>query len=471
MSLSSYAKEYLVRLGFSLDNNSLSDALSAVKDGSSQITNLMSKFSDSYIKGAASIVGFVASATVAISNLVKSVAEADMQTQLSARSMWMSTDAYRALETSVQSLGYSMSDLSSIAMNSELTGQLQELVNLSKQTDAPKELDAYLAKVRQVSFEFNKLKVLIKSGVRNVVYEFLKMSNTDLNKTHQTVKNVISYIQEKLPSISKKIANVLYVVVQIGKALFGVLKWIIEIFKKLFDYFKQTPKKFAIMMSAITAVLLLMNPVLTAITAALTGIFLLVDDYLGWKNGKNSFFGDKWKTIESIAKDVADFLSDIIEAVETIIDGLWEVFKWIKDKVVDPLVGWIKDTKGKTEEDIDKAIENGDISEEMGKYMKASLNPSIMENSLGNVLLGSLWDQLTGKNDMSWSEWFKNIFSTQEKTASTNASIVTGSNNKTYNSYKQNITVQGNMTDTQASNMNKYFSKIAKGKNLASVVR
>ncbi len=484
MGMQSYAKEYLVRLGFDLDNNSLSNALDNIQDGSSKLTNLMSKFSSSYIKGATSIVGFIGTASLAVGKLVSAVADADRETQINARSMWMSVDAYRALETSVESLGYSMSDLSSIAMNSELTGQLKELVQLSKGTDAPKELDTYLAKVRQTTFEFDKLKVLVKSGVRNVVYEFLKMSNTDLTKLHQLLRNFTSYIQRNLPDITKKIANVLYIIVQLGKALFNVLKWIVQIFTKIFKYFTETPAKLAVALSAITAVLFVLNPALSAMLMSLTAIFLLVDDYFGWKEGKKSLLGDKWNKVESLIKKVTKTYDSMIKAAEDILNSILSPFKWIKENVVDPLL----DLLGKSDNNdvsgydnfVDDLSNNKDLSTNARLALKSISKFNSLKDFLGDKInlkdiyakasIGGLAS--TGIGSLVNAGSFINaITSGYDKINKANVSNVSGSNNKTTYNYKQNITVQGNMTDNQVSNINRNFNKVAKGKNLASVIR
>jgi hypothetical protein len=121
MALRNVMKEYLVSLGFNVDRNKLSDALDVVKLGEGKISSLVSKMSTSLGKGTAGIVTMIASAVVAVGKFTTSVAEADMATQNAANSMWMNVDAYRVTQNAVESLGYSMNELSTIARNPEFT--------------------------------------------------------------------------------------------------------------------------------------------------------------------------------------------------------------------------------------------------------------------------------------------------------------------------------------------------------------
>jgi hypothetical protein len=346
MALRNVMKEYLVSLGFNVDRNKLSDALDVVKLGEGKISSLVSKMSTSLGKGTAGIVTMIASAVVAVGKFTTSVAEADMATQNAANSMWMNVDAYRVTQNAVESLGYSMNELSTIARNPELTNRFSELVELGKQTAAPKELDSMLKKVRDVTFEFDKMQVIAKNGIRQIVYYFLKYLGVDLDNMQNKLASVNKFLQENLPKIAAAIAKVLYYIYRVGKAIGYVISLGAKLIGGIYNFMKKFPSTFKVFIGIISAILLAINPVLTIILAGLSAIILLIDDYMTWQRGGKSYFGDSWKKVEDFiekAKDKFEWLFEKIEwAVDYIIDSLGPFFEWLFD-VFDSAFGWLKD--------------------------------------------------------------------------------------------------------------------------------
>lgn len=346
MALRNVMKEYLVSLGFNVDRNKLSDALDVVKLGEGKISSLVSKMSTSLGKGTAGIVTMIASAVVAVGKFTTSVAEADMATQNAANSMWMNVDAYRVTQNAVESLGYSMNELSTIARNPELTNRFSELVELGKQTAAPKELDSMLKKVRDVTFEFDKMQVIAKNGIRQIVYYFLKYLGVDLDNMQNKLASVNKFLQENLPKIAAAIAKVLYYIYRVGKAIGYVISLGAKLIGGIYNFMKKFPSTFKVFIGIISAILLAINPVLTIILAGLSAIILLIDDYMTWQRGGKSYFGDSWKKVEDFiekAKDKFEWLFEKIEwAVDYIIDSLGPFFEWLFD-AFDSAFGWLKD--------------------------------------------------------------------------------------------------------------------------------
>ena len=283
MALKNVIKEYLVSLGFNINKNSLSDALELVDLGSQKINSLTSSMSSNLAKGSLGIISMTAAAVVSVGKLVSSVADADMATQNAANSMWMNVDAYRVTQDAVESLGYSMNELSTIARNPELTNQFKELVTLGQQTAAPKELDTMLKKVRSVSFEFDKMKVIAKNGIRQIVYYFMKYMGTDIDKAKDKLSAINSFLIENLPKIAAAIAKVLYYIYRVGKAVGYVFSIVSKLITGIYNFMKKFPSTFKVFIGIIAAIFLTLNPVLTLIFAGLSAIVLLIDDYMTWK--------------------------------------------------------------------------------------------------------------------------------------------------------------------------------------------
>lgn len=460
MALRNVMKEYLVSLGFNVDRNKLSDALDVVKLGEGKISSLVSKMSTSLGKGTAGIVTMIASAVVAVGKFTTSVAEADMATQNAANSMWMNVDAYRVTQNAVESLGYSMNELSTIARNPELTNRFSELVELGKQTAAPKELDSMLKKVRDVTFEFDKMQVIAKNGIRQIVYYFLKYLGVDLDNMQNKLASVNKFLQENLPKIAAAIAKVLYYIYRVGKAIGYVISLGAKLIGGIYNFMKKFPSTFKVFIGIISAILLAINPVLTIILAGLSAIILLIDDYMTWQRGGKSYFGDSWKKVEDFiekAKDKFEWLFEKIEwAVDYIIDSLGPFFEWLFD-AFDSAFGWLKDVfKGvnefgykvgsipdwilKKDQEIDEA------SEKAKNWIKEKIKG----------FFGSSDESESKKSEVKYQ---------YESSKNTNTSY--SPNMK----YEQNINVKGSVDENTLRKINQQTKRMLEVLDISSVVR
>ena len=460
MALRNVMKEYLVSLGFNVDRNKLSDALDVVKLGEGKISSLVSKMATSLGKGTAGIVTMIASAVVAVGKFTTSVAEADMATQNAANSMWMNVDAYRVTQNAVESLGYSMNELSTIARNPELTNRFSELVELGKQTAAPKELDSMLKKVRDVTFEFDKMQVIAKNGIRQIVYYFLKYLGVDLDNMQNKLASVNKFLQENLPKIAAAIAKVLYYIYRVGKAIGYVISLGAKLIGGIYNFMKKFPSTFKVFIGIISAILLAINPVLTIILAGLSAIILLIDDYMTWQRGGKSYFGDSWKKVEDFiekAKDKFEWLFEKIEwAVDYIIDSLGPFFEWLFD-AFDSAFGWLKDVfKGvnefgykvgsipdwilKKDQEVDEANEKA--------------NNWIKEKIKG--FFGSSDESESKKSEVKYQ---------YESSKNTNTSY--SPNMK----YEQNINVKGSVDENTLRKINQQTKRMLEVLDISSVVR
>lgn len=460
MALRNVMKEYLVSLGFNVDRNKLSDALDVVKLGEGKISSLVSKMSTSLGKGTAGIVTMIASAVVAVGKFTTSVAEADMATQNAANSMWMNVDAYRVTQNAVESLGYSMNELSTIARNPELTNRFSELVELGKQTAAPKELDSMLKKVRDVTFEFDKMQVIAKNGIRQIVYYFLKYLGVDLDNMQNKLASVNKFLQENLPKIAAAIAKVLYYIYRVGKAIGYVISLGAKLIGGIYNFMKKFPSTFKVFIGIISAILLAINPVLTIILAGLSAIILLIDDYMTWQRGGKSYFGDSWKKVEDFiekAKDKFEWLFEKIEwAVDYIVDSLGPFFKWLFD-AFDSAFGWLKGVfKGinefgykvgsipdwilKKDQEIDEA------NEKANKWIKEKIKG----------FFGSSDESESKKSEVKYQ---------YESSKNTNTSY--SPNMK----YEQNINVKGSVDENTLRKINQQTKRMLEVLDISSVVR
>ena len=471
MALKGVIKEYLVSLGFNVNKNSLSDALDTVNFGTDKMVSMVSKMTSSLAKGTVGIITLVSSAVVAVGKLIVSVADADMQMQNAANSMWMNVDAYRVTEDAVTSLGYSMNELSTIARNPELTARFKELVSLGQQTSAPKELDSMLKKVRDVTFEFDKMKVIAKNGVRQIVYYFMKYLGVDIDEIRAKLSNFNKFLQENLPKISAVIAKVLYYIYRIGKAIAYVVSLGAKLISGAYNFMKKFPATFKVFIGVIGAILLTINPILTIILAGLSAIVLLIDDYMTWKRGGKSLFGDKWQGVEGFlnkAKGVLEWIFEQIEwAVDYIINNLKPFFSWLYD-IFSGMFGWLKDIFDWFDEKVFPYVKKG--TDFLG------LTDSEDPEGVSLAALGK--EAITGRDPLSSSLGFvktlKNMFFDGSSAENMRVRALLGDKEAARQlnvSYEQNVNVKGSVDDNALREINKYTKRALEAMNISSVVR
>lgn len=471
MALKGVIKEYLVSLGFNVNKNSLSDALDTVNFGTDKMVSMVSKMTSSLAKGTVGIITLVSSAVVAVGKLIVSVADADMQMQNAANSMWMNVDAYRVTEDAVTSLGYSMNELSTIARNPELTARFKELVSLGQQTSAPKELDSMLKKVRDVTFEFDKMKVIAKNGVRQIVYYFMKYLGVDIDEIRAKLSNFNKFLQENLPKISAVIAKVLYYIYRIGKAIAYVVSLGAKLISGAYNFMKKFPATFKVFIGVIGAILLTINPILTIILAGLSAIVLLIDDYMTWKRGGKSLFGDKWQGVEGFlnkAKGVLEWIFEQIErAANYIINNLKPFFSWLYD-IFSDMFGWLKDIFDWFGEKVFPYVKKG--TDFLG------LTDSEDPEGVSLAALGK--EAITGRDPLSSSLGFvktlKNMFFDGSSVENMRVRALLGDKEAARQlnvSYEQNVNVKGSVDDNALREINKYTKRALEAMNISSVVR
>lgn len=358
-------KEYLVSLGFDVDDSSFARASDAMKRGAGQIDTITSKLTSNLVKTSAGILSFVATAAVSVAGLVESVAKADIQMQTAANSKWMNPTAYRDMAQAVESMGYSMSDLQdgTIARSEELTNRFRELYSLSQETSAPKELDSSLVKVRDIVFQFQKLRVVGKNAIRQVAYYFLKYMGKDLDEIHDTLAGYVDYLKENLPKITLFIAKLFYIIFRFAKTIkdlvSSTLGFIVDKIKRMPSVIKAPALAFA------ATLFLMFNPIYLAI-AAIAALILIWDDWNTYKKGGESFFD--WQGIDN-------FLEKL--------DAIAEKIKFIKE-LLSPTN--FKESWGRFTEGIQQDFRNASPFKIFQSNQEARPN---LKDTLANIFIGS----------------------------------------------------------------------------------
>ncbi len=330
-------KEYLVKLGFQVDDSGYKKAVAATSNLEKYLGKYLSSSAISSVKAAGSIVGAMAAITASVIKTVDAVAQADMRYQLLAQRMFMSTQAAKAFATATEALGHNLQE---IAWNAELKSQYFELVKQINDLETPPEAKEMFKQVRAINFEFTRLKVDAKYAVENMAYEILKLNKNSLSEFHSWLvgigKNLRGDIKEGAASVAtifQVIVDVLKVfgrvledtVVPVFKALWKVGQGIKEFLLWLWDKLPPLGRQLTVFGALLLAVFLpIVGPILTA-TAALTTLYLLFDDFYAFLEGRES--SEMLKPMWEILDFLNDELKKGVMGMIILFDHFWTSWK------------------------------------------------------------------------------------------------------------------------------------------------
>lgn len=321
-------KEYLVKIGWNVDEASFEKAKSKVGSTASQVTSKLGKVVQGFIGGIQIVLEVLTTVNKTMLEVVKTTSELDLETEKLARRYWISEKAARSYSTALDALGETQENV--FNMTDEQYRHLIELNNLGKQLEAPEALDDYLCLVRDINFEFSKTKVLFQYGTRWVAYWFSQFIGDDAIKARDFIKNGNEYLQKNLPVITKKIAKFFEIFYRLGKSAFTIGKTLYEVVVGIFELFDNKLGRTTTLVGGFF--LLLTNGPIGWFISALTTLLLLIDDYQTWARGGDSYFD--WSGFDEQFKNIKQDFADMKGSLQTIFDACDKIFELIDLKTV-----------------------------------------------------------------------------------------------------------------------------------------
>ena len=278
-------KSYLLSLGFAVDTSSYNKIQSVMKELDKKVEASTSGMTKNYIQAGSAVVSVLASITAATVTLVDKVGQADLSYQKFALRMYMSVDAAKKMKIAQDALGESLED---IAWNPELRGRMQALygdqdIMRSKQ---PKDMESQMRYIRDIRFEFTRLKVEATYGLQQVGYYILQNLAGPIGASKWNLTRLNDWLRDNLPVWTKMIADFLTPFIQLGGSVWRVLKDIGEGLKAIWDVLPPLGKEIAIVGGVITA-FFLSGPMGRAMIVIST-LILLIDDFFAYIDGRKS---------------------------------------------------------------------------------------------------------------------------------------------------------------------------------------
>lgn len=313
-------KEYLVKIGWNVDKNSLGSTLNTINKTEESLAKSAAGIAGSFINAGKLVTDVIIGINAQLISLVNNTAKLDYQTERLARQYWSSEKNVRSFSTALEVLGESYDSM--MFMTDEQYQRFIELNRLGRTLEAPKELDDFLVKVRNLNFEFSRFKMILQYGSRWVVYWISQFTGTDVETFTKKVRNFIDFLIKNLPQITKKVAKFFEFFYRMGKALIVLIKGIGETIISIINIFdSQVTRVIAIL--GVLGVAMLKNPI-TWFIGAIISLLLLVDDYLGWKKGWKSALD--WSKFDEVFQDLkksSDDLNESLALVKELVDKLW----------------------------------------------------------------------------------------------------------------------------------------------------
>jgi hypothetical protein len=102
------------------------------------------------------VASFFVAANIGIAKYMQGLAKADLQNEMFARRMWMSKENAVAYKNTMSALGAELQDL---YLSPELLQRYNELRKQAGQMAPPQEYSEQMKKIRDVTFEFQRLKL------------------------------------------------------------------------------------------------------------------------------------------------------------------------------------------------------------------------------------------------------------------------------------------------------------------------
>lgn len=317
-----YLKEYLIKVGWDFDSQSLKIEQNTT---GKFISSLLKQFKEVEslgkvaFKAVASDIYYITKETI---KLVESQALLSEQIDIQAKKFWTTSENWRAFSGALDTLGIQYKDL--FWTTQEQLDKFRELYSLGKSLEPPKAIEETLRDVRSIVQEFNKLKVVGQYFFRALTYYIGEDTKDEIRYWRNTVRDIVKLTAEKMPDAARVIGRALSLVLRFVSAIGRGIKFIYELVSPLIRWISDLPGAIKLIGSMIG--LFLLGPI-GKIIAALTMVMLLIEDYMYWKAGKHSAFD--WSGVDNAITNVKEAFGEVGEVLTSIKEKVGGLFDFL----------------------------------------------------------------------------------------------------------------------------------------------
>lgn len=316
--MSNILEEYLVRIGAEVDKDAFAGAAQAI----SNLSGMLGKLG-TILKYGGIVVG-LAKVTESVIDNIKAVADADLEYQKLAQSMWVTKDTAKAMSVVLKTMGASQED---VAWVPELREQFFRLRQEMAELSTPADADNQLAWIREIGYDVQSLQLKLKMFKEWVVYYLIK----ELQPYIKEFQNFIRWLNDKfgknLPALARKVASVLASVMRVAMSLVKALKWL---FEGIYNFIDALPSKTKALVAvfAVVGAAIMAGPFGLMMMAIGTALIML-EDFFGYLEGRESSETLKplWKWLTDENNPLRRLIEKLKEGIAFILEKLTELFE------------------------------------------------------------------------------------------------------------------------------------------------
>lgn len=332
-------KEYLVKLGWNVDELGLRKAEDAIDNFGGKADTAIGKITGGFVSATLAVGEFLFAAVSSMTRILDATAQADLAVERFARRMWTTEESARSFLSALDAMDADYQDI--FYMTPEEYKRFMDLRDLGNSLKAPVGLQEGLKLVRDIRGEFQKLKVTVNYATQWVSYYLTKMLGTDLENILNGFKNFNDWIRNNIPVATEKIAKFLTIIYKMGKTAINTLAWLYESFKDFFDMLSPKAKTAGAAILGFVG-LLKLGPI-GAFIAGLLALLLILDDISVWMQGGKSAYGDTYEKLANMfsswdtsgVDDLKEKLAQLLDTLGKVLSAIWDIGAAIFDFLED----------------------------------------------------------------------------------------------------------------------------------------
>ena len=337
--MSNPIKEYLVSIGLDLNKTKLQQTQKGIKD-TTNLIDKMKQASDFLKRGLNGLTLSMLGLAGASAQLVTSLAKQDQKFETLAQRMFVSRQSVYEYQSAVKALGVTIDE---IQFNPTLMKQYKELVSDSRKMFVGKEYQGAMTTIRSFLFEFVRLKQESMYLLQWIGFSIIKNLQIPLEKARLTLQGLNDFIVKNMSKIGDTIGKMIFNVKNFSKSIMDFFGNIIKEVQQFWSSLPPWAKKFIMGTGVIGAIFIGMQNPIIFVSALITGILLLIDDFQKHINNKKSQFGEFWDKL----------ITWIDKTKTTIYEWKDKSIKWIED-VYSKVKNWLEGIKQKVNENLPK---------------------------------------------------------------------------------------------------------------------
>ena len=338
--MESFIKEYLVSLNLKVNNSQFNEFTGKLKQLDSMTENITFKTAKGVASATGIVVGFLASVTGGVAAFLDGLAQSDIETEKFATRMWMTKEAARQLEIVLNAMGEDLGSLEDIAANDELRNYFFRLKKESNELLPPAELQNKLRGIREIRFEFMRLRQIVSYTAQWVGYYLMQYLEKPLNNTKLTLSDINDFLKDNMQEAAKKFAKVLAVIVEMAMSLVNIFVKLGYKSREFWDNLSNEQKagakisSFLVLGAALFKLVKLTSPI-GKFVAVVGALFFLISEYQRYLGGASTKFDKFFDSIYNVFgdKELGIAFTEMLKEVFNLINESAEAWAEFDDTV------------------------------------------------------------------------------------------------------------------------------------------